>query len=523
MCIISPPNSALYLHDFVAATVESWPNNIAIEDGGVTKSYCKLDVESNQLAHLLMEKGCGPNERVCIFSSKVSSAYVGILGTLKSGACFVPLHFDYPDERLRFLLKSVQPKVIIAERSYYNRISALVSEIGLTTSVIDSSCWELASFTRSKPVLEGSTPEDLAYIIFTSGSTGVPKGVSVRHRNIVYFINHCFNFFKLGTEERFAHCSDFTFDPSIFDIFFCWATGGTLVPMNKRSYRINPFAFFRDKQVNVVFTVPSVISSIVNAELLGDRSLSSIRHLIFTGEALNSSLVNAWRKEYAECSVYNFYGTTETAIISHWYKVESRLEENAVVPVGYPLPGVKVTLMDEGTEVPQGEVGESVVFGSQICPGYWDNPTENQVRFKRIEGCNMPFQKAYYTGDLLVLDESGCYHYRGRKDRQVKVRGHRVELQEVEKVINGLNGVKEVGVVVRPESAGKNLEDIVAVILPSSSSLSADDVLKNVRDILPGYMCPSEVLFLNEPLPRNQNNKVDYGKVKNIVMEKLNV
>jgi acyl-CoA synthetase (AMP-forming)/AMP-acid ligase II/acyl carrier protein len=203
----------------------------------------------------------------------------------------------------------------------------------------------------------------------------------------------------------------------------------------------------RETGINYWFTVPTVLKALKKSGRLGQPELGSIQHLVLTGEPVPADLVNEWRRHYPHCAVYNFYGTTETVIISHWYKVEGELPEGAITPVGRPVPGVRIRLMDKGRPVEPGTPGESVVWGSQISPGYWRNAAENTTRF--VEGLIDPAlpQKAFRTGDLLRLREDGLYEYLGRLDRQVKVRGHRVELLEVEKAIMRVPGVEEVAVV----------------------------------------------------------------------------
>jgi len=517
-------NKYNYLDDFFSVSESLFSDNIAIDDGENEISYASLDKEANRLANVLRAKGCQPNERICFMSSKKIVAYKSILAILKSGACFVPLNSEDPAERILFLLKSIRPKVLVVESVFFSKMHKLCRENELDIAIIDADGAEVNSSLNTSPVIVDRTPEDLAYIIFTSGSTGVPKGVMVYHRNIVHFLNNCFSFFNICEPLRFAHCSEYTFDPSIFDIFFCWATGGTVVPMNKRSYRINPFAFFEGNNINVVFTVPSLINSLKTSEVLASEDLSSIRHLIYTGEALSADLVTEWASYNPHCQQYNFYGTTETAIISHWHKIKLPITSNSIVPIGFPVSGVSVKLIEEGGEVQDGEIGESVVAGTQISPGYWDNEAENKLRFKCIGEDKLLGHKSYFTGDLLVKDKQGCFHYHGRKDRQVKVRGHRIELLEVEKVITSIPCILEAAVhVVENEF---QIEQLIGVIyaeqITEDDDLQVDNYLLLLKEKLPSYMCPAKVICCKKPLPRNKNGKIDYHKIVEIINGETN-
>jgi arthrofactin-type cyclic lipopeptide synthetase B len=512
------PNNYIYLDDFFEANKNVFIDSLAIEDGENEITYGALDKSANRLANYLIANGCKPNDRVGFISSKTITGYKSILAILKSGACFVPISGDYPDERILYLFQSIKPKVLIVEKLYINRVQKVCKENHLDILIIDADGPELNSFDGSQPIVSDRTPEDLAYIIFTSGSTGLPKGVVVYHRNIVHFLNNCFEFFNLSEQLRFAHCSEYSFDPSIFDIFFCWGTGGVIVPMNKRSYKINPFAFFESKAINVAFTVPSVITTLLRSHTLSHSSLASIQHLIYTGEALPADLTNEWRSRYPLCQQYNFYGTTETAIISHWYKVDSILDAGSIVPVGYTVPGVRVNLIDGNSFVMSGAIGESVVCGTQVSPGYWDNDLETNKAFKTISGNNSVEYKAYFTGDLLLKDKGGCYHYQGRKDRQVKVRGHRIELLEIEKVMLSLDEVEEAAVVVVKNEF--HTDCIIGVFSTNSTTGIQELSLKIIAVLkckLPAYMCPVNVIGKTTFLPRNKNGKIDLVKIHEIV------
>lgn len=508
------PNSYIYLHDFFEKTAHAKPELAALDDGEGQLSYKALNERANHLAFVLHDIGCGPNERVCILSRKNRFLYIGVLGALKSGSCWVPFSNAYPAERIVNLLKSIQPKAIITETYFEESLSELIAAENLDIEIVNVE--KNFGEEPSAPVVLNRTPEDLAYIIFTSGSTGTPKGVMVYHRNISHFLNNCFDFFKVEEGKRFAHHSELTFDPSILDLFYCWATGGCLVPMNKRKYLINPLAYISKFGINFLFTVPSVIASLQKAGQLSDEALDSVEHLVLTGEPVPSNLVNAWKEHHPNCHIYNFYGTTETSIISHWIRFDTSLPSGTIAPVGRPVPGVRVQLMEGGRVVDDGEIGESVVWGTQISPGYWGAAAENATRFIIGYGDKLLPQQAYRTGDLLRRQPDGIYTFIGRADRQVKVRGHRVELMEVENSIMMCDGVEEVVVILSPPV--KELqEEHLAAMITAADGLSTERLLTELEQRLPAYMVPSRVFVSDAQLPRNNNGKIDFEKVKKVL------
>jgi amino acid adenylation domain-containing protein len=499
-------------------TAARLPDAIAIDDHGITTRYDALEARANRIAHWLRGAGCGPNERVCIFTRKGANCYAALLGALKAGGCWVPLSVDFPVERLRFLLDSLRPVAVIADeenlgpleaaRAPDSRWATLLLGGARATGVADETT--IASLPDSRLPLGALCSEDMAYIVFTSGSTGNPKGVVVLHRNTDKFLSLCPSLFAIAPGSRFAHFSQLTFDPSVFDIFHCWATGGTLVPFNRRSYRINPGKFFAEQNVNVVFTVPSVIAAIRDAGQLEDPRLHCVGHLLLTGEAISPQLVRAWHDAHPDSRVYNMYGTTETAIISHHHLFSRRMGADDPVPVGRPLDDMTVILMDGETPVECGEIGESVVRGIQVSPGYWNDPVqtaERHVAHPLHQG--LP-GTVYRTGDLLREGPDGLHYYVGRKDDQVKIRGHRVELAEVEIGLRKHANIAECAVVA---VAGEGYNAHLVAFCEASGGADPAGLRDFARSTLPHYMVPSTIEFVDR-LPRNPNGKIDRRKLR---------
>jgi amino acid adenylation domain-containing protein len=510
----------IFLENFFEATAARLPDAIAVDDGGMTISYRELEQRANRIAHHLISIGVEPNSRVCIFTGKNIGAYTAVLGVLKAAACWVPLPAGQPEERLRQLVRVVDPAVIIADVETMAVARAIRGVGGADVSILvlggnesnaqAAICCESDLVIQSsvKPDIEGRNPDDLAYIIFTSGSTGQPKGVMVQHRNITQFLNVCHDFFGVAQGSRFAHHSDLTFDPSLFDLFYCWSRGGTLVPFNRPSYRINPALFVRDTQVNVWFSVPSAITSIVDGGGLSDPKLSSIKHLVLGGEPIPGHVIQAWYQAFPDTKIYNVYGTTETAIISHWYQIPHDHDPAKPVPVGRPLPGIRIRLMEEDSIVPPGESGECVVYSSQISPGYWANDEETRARYVRDPIDRRMPQRWYRTGDLLRLRPDGLYEYVGRIDNQVKIRGHRVELGEVELVLEGHESVAEAAVIPwKPEN--KPNEARLVAYVAGRQGANPEALRRYLEDRLPRYMVPMRFVIEHLPLPRNANGKID--------------
>jgi amino acid adenylation domain-containing protein len=515
----------VFQQEFFEPTAERIPTAIAVEDGEFSISYGELDERANRIGNLLRELGCRPNDRVCIATNKNIGAYAAVLGILKSGACWVPLSLSYPEDRLSRLLKVLAPKAIVAEPATLDAILAARKRADSHAAIVtlgSRSAEEhpgllnelsLEQASTDRPLRASCSPADLAYIIFTSGSTGTPKGVMVQHSATRLFLSYCPELFPVEPGYRFAHFSDLSFDPSILDLFYCWNSGGTLVPFNLRRYRINPALFLRERRPQVLFSVPSMLSQMLES---GDEaSGASVKLLIMTGEALPPALVRRWYELYPESVIYNVYGTTETAIISHSYRIPRELAGINNIPVGRPLPGTRILLQEDGNAGDEFTVGEGLVYSGHLSCGYWANEFQTRQAFVR-DPCNPALPQLFYrTGDRLRIDDSGLYEFLGRVDRQVKLRGHRVELKEVEAVLSEHDAVHDVVTIVT-DSGSSHTARLVAFVV-SASEVPETELRQHAMKLLPSYMVPSKIYFFRDDLPRNPNGKIDVLALKTMV------
>ena len=519
----------IYQQDFFERSAEAQAEAIAVDDHGTTLTYGALEARANRLAHLLRDLGSGPNQRVCVFTGKNANMYAAVLAALKSGGCWVPLSEAYPHDRLKYLLEVLAPKAVVVEVGTLAAAKEARDALGLDLPLVllgeggegaEFGEADIARQSDSRPDRTGVSPDDLAYIIFTSGSTGTPKGVMVLHRNTAQFLSLCPDHFAIEPGARFAHFSDLTFDPSVFDLFHCWARGGALVPFNRRQYRINPGLFLREQQVNVLFTVPSVIASLADSGQIGDPALACLRHLLLTGEALPPRLLRQWYDAYPESRIYNMYGTTETAIISHCYQIPADYDPETPVPLGRPLAGTRVMLMEGDRLVAPGEVGESVVYGSQLSPGYWANSFQTDAAFVANPLKPALPQKVYRTGDLLREAEDGLHYYVGRADSQLKVRGHRVELGEIENALMQLDGVRDAAVAAVSLSGGGYDNRLVAFVRGEFGG-DTESLNRHLAARLPAYMVPSRIVPVLEDMPRSPNGKIDRKALQRLASDAL--
>ncbi|MBL0745976.1 amino acid adenylation domain-containing protein, partial [Chryseolinea lacunae] len=372
---------------------------------------------------------------------------VGILGILKSGAAYVPIDPEYPEERINYILDDAAVKVLIVET------------IGLenkffspqTSRVYLDEFWsDVAAEGKDNPV-HINRQTDLSYVIYTSGSSGRPKGVLIEHKNVVRLLfNDHFNF-SFSEKDTWTVFHSICFDFSVWEIFGALLYGGKLVVVSRET-ALDPASYVElivREKVTVLNQVPTVFKNLTT-EVFQRQSLPelSLRYVIFGGEALNPASLRDWHEQYPHVKLVNMYGITETTVHVTYKELGHDEIYSGISNIGLPLPTLNLYLMDDEAQlVPIGVVGELVVGGDGVARGYLNRPALTHERF-----INNPYradERLYRSGDLGMRTESGEIIYLGRRDFQVKIRGYRIEIGEIENVIRGYAGVEDVRVVSR--------------------------------------------------------------------------
>jgi amino acid adenylation domain-containing protein len=495
-----------FQHEAFTETASKYPDNVCLLDGKKKITYSKLDNFSNKIANFLIKKGIKPNDKVCLILEKNFNLYASILGVLKAGGCWVPINKVFHFNRISNLIEKINPIFIICSEQNINIID--IKKYNILS--IDSESNHKKIYTKKNINIQSSiqspspfvlTKSDLAYIMFTSGSTGKPKGVMVTHGNTSEFLNIVDSFFSPKKFLNYSHISEITFDPSIFDIFVCWKNIGTIVPFNKKTYKINPNLFFRDnKKIDVVFALPSLIDK------LDDKEIKKIKYIMFTGEPLFLKTIKRLNKANKKIECFNLYGSTETSIISHYYKI-NKYEKNKKIPVGKLLPNFRCKLIDKQVEK---NTGECYVCGPQVSIGYYDDKVSNEKYFLNLD--NDKQIKYYNIGDILKYEKKeNIYKYIGRTDDQIKINGIRLDLQELDSNILSIEGVVDVCSI-----SGKkyNLKNIIKTYIQVTKDFKflENKLIQKLREDLPFYMVPKEIVF-KQDFPRTLNGKIDREKL----------
>ncbi|MGA5203688.1 amino acid adenylation domain-containing protein [Streptomyces variegatus] len=492
---MSAPGVPDTLHGLFEEQVRRTPDAIALLSGERRVAYGELDARANRLARLLRTRGAARGQRVAVLLPRGPELITALLAVLKSGAAYLPLDPSMPPPRLAALVEDGAPVLLLTSESVLARNPTLGGRlpVELADQVDDD--------LPDTPLDDGARPEDPAYCIYTSGSTGRPKGVVVPHRGPAGLVRgHVARHPALRTLQWTSPA----FDVSVQEIFTTLAAGATLVLVDDM-VRHDPAVveeIVRHHGVERVFMPCTPLKYLIET----GPELPSLRELFSAGEALQ--LTDAFRRfltAHPQCTLYNQYGPTEASIIVTSHRVDPGGEEWP--PIGTPVPGARIVLLDRaGREVPVGAVGEIHLGGRPVAHGYHARPEETAAAFLD-DGTGAVL---YRTGDLGRWRTDGTLQYCGRTDDQVKVRGHRVEPQEIQGALTALPGVRDAAVVARRDRHGDT--ELVAYVVPTAPADDLSPLRAALSAELPDHLVPRRWVSL-ERLPVNASGKLDRDRL----------
>ena len=484
------------IHGLFESQVDHTPGFEAVLYRDQALSYRELDHRANQLARHLVSLGIGPESLVGICLERSPELVTAFLGVLKTGAAYLPLDPEYPRERLAFLLSDARVCLVVTEE----RLRPLLPGKAVMTLALDADGERIAQASGERLPLRGRA-ENAACVIYTSGSTGRPKGVVLTHRNVVNLIVSFIRSYSPDVEDRLLPLTSVASASFVGEIFpILCADGAVVLPEREEILDTGRLIeLIARRHVSILSTVPSLLATL-NAM---KEELPKLRLVLAGGEALSASDVD---RILESATIVNGYGLTETAVCSTWYRVGmADLQSGGPLPIGRPLMNHQIYILDpELNLMPAGCTGKLYIAGDGVARGYLQNPALTADRF--VPDPFDPGGRMYRTGDLASWLPDGNIVYHGRADQQVKVRGFRVELGEIETVLGSHPGVVQTIVVPRKDPGGKRL---VAYVVPAPEvPPGAGELLAFLREKLPEPMVPGAFVFLSA-LPLSPNGKVD--------------
>jgi len=487
----------------------------AIRDNGRTMSYAELDAASDRLAARLAADGVCAGDLVGLLLERSADIPVGILAVMKAGAAYVPLDPAYPTERLRYVVTDASIKTVVAH-------PVQAASCGLSgVRVVDPASKADESYQTPVLDIDGSEP---AYVIYTSGSTGNPKGCVVTHDNVLALLRNALPLFAVSSEDRCALFHSFSFDVSVWEFWASMAAGATavVVPLPVAQDATAFLELLAEERVTVLGQVPSVFRALALAHQEGGRPGLALRYLVFAGESVDLADISSFLKEYQGTppTAVNMYGPTETTVYAT-HKVLSQADFDGPVrsPIGVGLAHLTLEIRDERLEpLVNGQIGELLIAGPGVAVGYLGRPELTAQRFVTLDGPAGP-QRYYRTGDLARKLPDGSIEYLGRNDQQIKLRGFRIEVGEVEAAQRRQGFVKDAAVTVVTTAAGAQFLVACVVLTDDAPEKPIKLLRQHAMNILPRYMVPDRYCIVTE-LPRSGSGKLDRRAVEALAISR---
>ncbi|HNP27631.1 MAG TPA: amino acid adenylation domain-containing protein [Nitrospirales bacterium] len=493
-----PRNASI--HEAFEDQVALAPESVAVVFGDCQVTYEELNKRANRLARRLQKVGVRPETLVGLFVERSVEMLVGLLGILKAGGAYVPLDSGYPNERLKFMYQDAGIQILVTQphlRPGFLNPEHVVCLAEDREPVRENDDQNLGRLTQAG---------NLTYIMYTSGSTGLPKGVSVEHRAVIRLVKGT-TYTTFSSKEVYLHMAPLAFDASTFEIWGALLNGARLVVLPPKPPTLDAIGeAILQNQATTLWLTAGLFHLMVSARI---DALKPLRHLLAGGDVLSVQSMEQARRELKGCRLVNGYGPTEGTTFSCCYEIPSDKELGHTVSIGCPIANTRIYILDVYHQpAPIGVRGELYIGGEGLARGYWHQPDLTAEKFVPDPYGNQPGTRLYMTGDEARYWSDGNIEFLGRRDHQVKVRGYRVELGEIEATLEQQPSVRQS--IVRAREGLSGDKRLVAYVVPTHDyAPTPGELREKLALLLPEYMIPSLWVFV-ETFPLTPNGKVDH-------------
>lgn len=491
------------VHHLFEEQASRTPNAIAITFYEQTMTYAELNAQANRVAHHLIQSGIKIGDLVGIYMTRSLDMIVGLLGILKSGAAYLPLDHYYPQKSLEFMYQNSGASVLLTQYEHLDHAPFATNKTFCIEDILK------LSETTSNPNVVSLSPDSLCYVIYTSGSTNHPKGVMLPHRALANLID--WHLQKINQPRTVLQFTTLNFDMSSLEIFSAICSGGKLIMLSERD-RVDLFAFshiIKSQQVQTLIISVPFLKSLANASL-DKKYFASLKEVVIAGEQLlmTSPILNFFN-QLSTCRLFNYYGPSETHVVTAYDFPENTAEWPEYPPIGQAINHTKILILDEAQQlVPVGTAGEIYVGGINLANGYISHPKLTQEKFILDPWGETTNDRLYRTGDFGKYQPDGNLIFLGRKDDQVKIRGFRIELQEIEMHILKYPGIQEAVVIAKHDIYLNKLLEAFIVIKNEHHDQLEEEIRKYLKDYLPQHMIPI-AFHIVDSIPLTASGKIN--------------
>lgn len=499
--------------EILEKTAKKFPDKIIYEDINRKSTYSEFIQVTQKIGSSLAKKIQDINKPVAIYIDRSVTCLETMMGVSYSGNYFTVLDTKSPKERIDLILQTLPEISIVVEKKNVEKIKELNfdGEIFIYEELIE----EKIDNDKLSEIRNRIIDTDPMYVQFTSGSTGVPKGIVICHRSVITYAYNIKETFKIDEKTIFGNEPPFYFSMSTLEIYTTMISGATMyiIPKMYFAFPIKLLTFLKEKKINTIYWVPSVLCIVANMKALDEIELPDLKKVLFAGEVMPVKQLNIWIEHFPNTMFANLCGPTEITDICTYYIVDRKFENNESLPIGKACYNCDVLIIKEdGTRAKNGEKGELCVRGSFLALGYYNNPEKTNQAFIQ-NPLNTAYPEIIYkTGDIVKTNERGEILYISRKDFQIKHMGYRIELGEIENAINNIDGIISCACIYDNENKK------IILFYQGNNKLTDKEILYKSKEALPNYMIPNEIHRLSQ-MVYNANGKIDKNQLKKMVKE----
>ncbi|WP_242313819.1 non-ribosomal peptide synthetase [Bacillus cereus group sp. BfR-BA-01355] len=491
--------------------VDRQSNRIAVATETESLTYRQLNMSSNQVAQHLLEKGIKRGDKVAIFLDRSMNSIVSMLGILKAGAAYIPIDVKYPEDRINYIVRDSEACRIITSNKFKSHLNVSDYKVSIIEDIYRT--------TINDDVKMLNKPDDLAYVIYTSGSTGKPKGTLLTHKGVLNLVEWRNEVFQISPNDKVTQFYSHSFDSSVSEIFSTLLNGAELyVLSDEQRYSTVAYAQAIQETQATISDLPTVFFNELSTSLtkLDSEKIRSLRFIIMGGEAASTNAIRSWQNTFKnQVQLVNEYGPTEATVSAMYYFIPVLEGDNNLlgsIPIGIPISNTKVHILNSYMQhCPVGVMGELYIESLGLAQGYWKQEEKTKQAFISNPFSEDNSKRLYRTGDLARWLPNGNIEFMGRKDKQVKIRGHRIELGEIEDAMLQLEGISQA--VVTQTKDGMLLQAYYKTV--DGIGIEKNKLALHLSNVLPEYMVPKYYSHVLE-IPITANGKIDFEKLPKI-------